>query len=439
MTTREKSPALPIFFGMSLLLAMTCLMWLWVSRKNQAIPGPDPSIPGSLELRDGVSLLAPTPRWEELENYQGTITRESFTTALEKVYSQGPAYKTSIKIEEDHALIRTAGEPYRLDFGSAPTSAAPERYWRAAVEMPIAESDRATRPLEGVRIALDAGHIGGEWAKMEERWYQIDGTGTEVKEGELTLQVAKILKPQLEQLGARVFLVRDDYQPVTDLRPSDLVELARADLVARNQAPDGAEARSEIMFYRWSEIRARAEKINREIRPDLTLCLHFNAESWGDPTNPQLSPRNHLHLLINGTYSNYEFSLHDQRLDLLQRLLQRIHPEELAVSLAVAESMADTTGLPAYAYTKPTARHVSDNRYLYARNLMANRIYYCPIVFLEPYVMNSREVYERVRAGDYLGKREVGGEMRKSILREYANGVTEGLANYYRGARPAKK
>ncbi len=304
--------------------------------------------------------------------------------------------------------------------------------------MPLAQADATQRPLEGVKIAIDPGHIGGEWAKMEERWYQIDGAGTEVKEGELTLAVAQVLKPQLEALGAVVTLVRENHEPVTTRRPADFVELAAEELAATRQDPSGAAHRSEIMFYRWSEIRARADLINGKIKPDLTLCLHFNAEAWGNPNQPQFSPNNHLHLIVNGAYSNAEFGLHDQRLDLMKRLLQRIHPEELAISAAVAESMADATGLPAYRYTRPSAKLVGDSRFVYARNLMANRIFLCPIVFLEPYVMNNQEVYERIGAGDYEGEREVAGKLRKSLIREYADGVAEGLANYYRDARPRK-
>ena len=257
-----------------------------------------------------------------------------------------------------------------------------------------------------------------------------------MKEGELTLAVAKLLRPRLERLGAEVFLVRESHEPVTGRRPEDLVELAKQELEAQNLNTEGAEKRSQLLFYRRSEIRERSKLINEKFQPDVTLCLHFNAERWDDPSDPRFTSNNHLHLIINGTYSNSEFSLHDQRLDLFKRLLQRIHPEELAVSSAVADSMAAATGLRPYIYTKPQAKLVSNNRFVYARNLMANRIYHCPIVYLEPYVMNNREVYERIGAGDYDGVREVAGKPRKSIFREYSDGVAEGLANYYRDHRP---
>lgn len=428
MSTREKSPAIIVLVGLMVMLPMTCFLWWWAANRHDE----------TMELREGVSVLAPSPQWGDLEVYQNTMTREEFASVLEQVYSQGPAWKTAVMINEDHAIIRTQNQPYRLNFAKEAVDDPPKRYWRAAAQMPLAEGDAAERPLAGIKIAIDPGHIGGQWAKIEERWYQIDGMGTEVKEGELTLAVAKLLKPQLEALGAVVTLVRESNDPVTRKRPADFVELAAEELASTKQSPADAAQRSEIIFYRWSEIRARARLINQKIKPDLTLCLHFNAEAWGNPDKPQFSPANHLHLLINGTYSNAEFNLHDQRLDLMERLLQRIHPEELALSSAVAESMAAATGLPAYQYTRPSAKIVGDNPFVYARNLMANRIYFCPIAFLEPYVMNNEEVYERIGAGHYEGEREVAGKLRKSLFREYADGVADGLANYYRTARPRK-
>ncbi|RYD62368.1 MAG: hypothetical protein EOP84_34650 [Verrucomicrobiaceae bacterium] len=74
---------------------------------------------------------------------------------------------------------------------------------------------------------------------------------------------------------------------------------------------------------------------------------------------------------------------------------------------------------------------MQNNAYLWARNLLANRVYRNPVVFLEPYVMNSRPVWKRVQLGDYEGTRIIAGEQRKSIYREYADGVVEGVRRYY--------
>jgi hypothetical protein len=114
--------------------------------------------------------------------------------------------------------------------------------------------------------------------------------------------------------------------------------------------------------------------------------------------------------------------------------LQRTHAEEVAIGTRVAEIFAKTSGLPPYLYLLESkkALPVPGQPYLWVRNLLANRLYHCPVIYLEPYVMNSTLDYPRFQAGDYDGLREISGKMQPSVFREYATAVAQGLANYYR-------
>ena len=284
---------------------------------------------------------------------------------------------------------------------------------------------------------------------MEERFYQI-GESRPVTEGDMTLRVAQMLVPKLHTLGADVFLVRNAAEPVTKDRPDTLREAARGQLALEGvNAPrenyhgmndpgraSTVQAQSELLFYRISEIRARATLVNTQLHPDFVVCLHFNAEGWGDPERPEFVPRNHLHLIVNGCYSAGELHFDDQRLEMLLQLLSDTYPENVAVSASLAETLAAATKLPPYEYTTGNAVRVPESPYIWARNLLANRLYDAPVVFLEPYVMNSEVVWERVQTGDYDGLQMIGGEQRPSIFREYADAVVDGLRNYYAKARP---
>ena len=426
--------------GLPITIAVLAALLFRSSRNNKdssyPIKAPE-LVLEQMSLRKNMSSLAVSPDWSVLQNYQRTITKDIFITRLNAVYSQDNAWHSVIKIHKDFADVRSQGkQSIRLYFAKKDQYHPPPRYWRSARELP-ATADFSGKPLSGLRIAIDPGHIGGQWSRMEERWY-IGNGGHEVKEGELTLATAMILEQKLQSLGAKVWLLRDKPEPVTKLRPSDFKPLAIQVLKSRGKEPKGSALRreSESLFYRAHEIRQRAQIINTKIKPDITLCLHLNAESWGNPERPTMVPRNHFHLLINGTYSAGELRLEDNRFHLLKRLLQRTHDEELALNLRVATAMAKATGLPPYQYTTNNAKiAVTGNPYIYTRNLLANRIYHCPVVFLEPYVMNNPAVYQRIAMGDYDGEREIAGTMRKSLIREYADGVTEGLRLYYQKAR----
>ncbi len=400
----------------------------------------------TLRSADNLGVLGSKPKWGVLENYQRTITRDEFAHLISDVYCTHGFAADLIKIDNDTAQILTNRESHNvftLQFApDANSKARVPRLWRPTKSLPAA---KANKPLAGLRVALDPGHLGGRWAKMEERWFQV-GETKPVTEGDLTLRVSRMLASRLRKLGATVLFVRNSTQPITSKRPGDFKELAqkiliknglpqpRPDVLDPNDSEKQQTIRwqSEMLFYRYSEIRRRAVLVNNKLHPDLVLCLHFNAEGWGDPANPTLIDNNHLHLLVNGSYLQDELDLDDERFEMIRRLLSRAYDEELAIADTVAGSMAKATGLPAYQYpTTLTTTKVGSSGYVYARNLLATRLYRCPVVYCEPYVMNSKDGFARIQAGDYDGIKEINGVARKSIFREYADSVAEGLAEYY--------
>ena len=407
--------------------------------ETPAPPAPQP--PSPPPVSPALSVLGEMPDWSRLEVVQETITRGDFERLLTEIFTVGSAWRRFMEIDENEARILTGSTPdagvFTLRFAKDDTAAAPTpRNWRRTADLPPAPDGL---PLDGLHIAIDPGHIGGEWAKIEERWLLI-GDGPPVIEGDMTLFVAKLLVPRLQALGARVSLVRDKPEPITPLRPHSLLDLA-ADTADPPDSPAALRKLAERLFYRTAEIRARARVVNETLKPDLVLCLHFNADAWGDPANPILVERSHLHLLLNGAYTDEEVSLTDQRFALLDKLLRRTHEEEAFVGATVADVFARRSGLPPFIYQpdSPNARPVNGHPYLWARNLLANRLYDCPVIFMEPYVMNSTIDYPRLQAGDYDGLREINGAMKPSIFREYADALTEGLATHYAAQRAPRE
>lgn len=401
-----------------------------------------PSTPTLSKPKPNLGPLGSPPDWSVLDGYQQSIPRAEFERLLTTVYALPGSWITTLNIDNEKVRIRRESirplleekGAYELKFGTAPGK--PPRYWRKRNELPSPADENL--PLSGVHIVLDPGHIGGDYAVMEERNFQPE-TGPPVREGDLTLLTARILRPMLEGLGAKVSLVRKDSNPVTHTRPKDFLAQAREELEAQglvpSKEPKALKWHSEKLFYRTAEIRARAKLVNESLRPDMVVCLHFNASntSWTLDGKPNYSTENHLHILINGAYSLDELLLDDQRHEMLSRLLSGAHDEELGLAQSIAASLAQTSGLPPFTYTRG-AMPIPNQPYIWARNLLANRLFACPVVFCEPYIMNNEMVAARLQAGDYEGEREILGMLLRSIFQEYASGVAAGLKSYY-GAR----
>ena len=393
-----------------------------------------PATAPSEEPETGLADLGEQPNWTTLDLWQDTITHDDFLYLLTQVYTTDDSWERFITIHPDHAIIRTdtskPGATYRLNFASVISEASPNRNWNSVGELPPGTTDK---PLAGVHIAIDPGHIGGDYAKIEERWFQIEDSPP-VKEGDMTLLTGKIIKEQLIKLGAKVYLIRGSNNPVNPKRPDDYLEEALAKAASKGLTDEKSVSYYQNkFFYRTGEIRERARRVNLAFNPDLVLCLHFNAEAWDDPANPYLTDKNHYHVLLHGALTRSELAHDDERFEMLVKILQRSHDEEKSLGLYMARSLGMATKLPAYQYLDAghRARQIEDVPGLWLRNLLANRLYQCPVIFLEPYVMNNQEVHDRIQLGNYSGTKLIGGEEKKSIFQEYADAVVAALKQYY--------
>ena len=400
----------------------------------------------------------PAADWSRLQPWASALTADEWRAALDGRFAPNGVAQGYVEFTPDNhlAIWAQSGTPPKTPFipspayeylpllstnAPRPTPPPGARYWRARAEMGPATPDK---PLAGLHIALDPGHLGGEWGPMEGRSFSFNGDPP-VQEGDLALHTAQLLAPRLEALGATVTFVRDRPGPVTTDRPENLLPQAEAQWLATATAkggsipPPGDPAReaaikrlSETMFYGASEINARARRVNDVLKPDLVLCMHLDAVDWPDPQHHALVDMpEHYHLMVNGAYLPSEIARPDEREALLERIASGCDQEELAVALALAEGSVPIFGQKASGYSLPTGVALGGNGYVWGRNLMATRVYNCPVVFLEPYVANSVEGYARIQAGEYSGTREFNGIPRKNIFVEYGDAVVAGLVNYY--------
>lgn len=414
-----------------------------------------------------LSPLAPKPNWSTLNAYQKTITRKEFTRLINQYYSPKGDFWNYAKIDDEKVEIYAkAGTPpnkgpagalspgaalqggetsawkftgpplFTLRLASSDAAAAPLPY---PYKTKAVSTDPA-RPLKGLRIALDPGHIGGEWAQLEARYFKL-GDDPSVEESKLNMITCERIADLLRADGAEIVWAKHSYDPVTSLRPDSLHREAIAALAKRPGTTKKISDESAIermidneaalLFYRVAEIRARAALVNK-LKPDLTICVHYNADDWGDPNNPKLVGHSRLVIFANGSYDANELVFDDQKYDLMRKLLDRTAVQESRGCALVGQSMIDVLKYPPEIYPGGySARHITNVPSVYTRNLIANRLYHGPVIYCEGPYMNSPDAYYRIIAGDYLGYKTIRGEKVRSVYREYAEGVEQGVLKYF--------
>ncbi|MCX6935313.1 MAG: N-acetylmuramoyl-L-alanine amidase [Verrucomicrobia bacterium] len=385
------------------------------------------------------SPVSEAPEWRLLDGYQGTITRGQFEERLHRIFDPSGALQKYLQWGEDGVEIfrdpaRTQSL-FQLRFArpeSAPSS--------SSVSFSLADPQK---PLLGQVICLDPGHIGGDWADIEERTFRI-GRDRPVVEGELNLQTCRLLAERLTAAGAKVVWTHEGFQPTTEVRPADLypeaIQYLLQDPLSRRMPRYSVNGlirwNAELLFYRSAEIQARARRVNEELRPDFTLCLHYNAAPWGPTRRASLRSINRLVLFAHGSYTANELAYDDQKFHLLRKLLENSSPDELEISAAIARQFQEKWGFRAEDCAGSGYAHASGvSPYVWHRNLIANRLFRGPVIFVEGPYMNDRTMYGWIQAGQYEGTRRIGGRERQNIFQEYADRVADGILERFRNLK----
>jgi N-acetylmuramoyl-L-alanine amidase len=396
----------------------------------------------------------PTPNpWFPLDLYQRTITREEFEAKLHTLYDPFSAFTPYLDINDSRVIVYPSAKERRvpqfvLEFAPPGHPNPPMRWFRTPEEV-RAETHPLDKPLNGLRVAIDPGHIGGPWAQMEERSTRYHGSAP-VQEGDLNLITARLLKTELTDMGASVFLVRDSTEPVTPYRPEDMVEPARELLVAHSAHATNLRALppdklnllfghrlmdlAEFLFYRCSEIVERGNRIRNNFVPDITVTLYLDATPGSG--RGRLTSADSNIFFVHGAYTRSEMADPEMQRRCVAKMVEGSSEIETEVAADIAAVFTQRTGLGPVKYgnSGTTREVIPDNPYVVARNLAANREYDGPVVCTEPYFMNNKVVYQRLLAGDYDGVRTFNGKSYGSIFREYADCVAQGLVKAYAGS-----
>jgi len=402
---------------------------------------------------DRVLAKPSAAEWQALAKFDGTLTKKEFERRLDEIYAPNQGLRPYLRFEDDRVLVfdnlaQTTGPLVTIYFASprAPLRPRPVPFRSPETFRAQTPPGSPQHPLAGLRIAIEPADIGGRWAQLEDRSVLYPGYGR-INEGDLNLIVGRLLRDNLRALGADVFLIRDRAEPILPISPDQLMREAERFLQRENSlrtellknrgsaVPKKADAQlryaAGLLLTKTLETRARVDLVRQNFTPDLTIVLQHNATN--DSGEGKIAPQNRNIFFVNGAYLPGELTDAQKRLRLLTKLLENDNPIEVAVAHEISKQFQAVTAYPPVLYGNSANTRLlrRDDPYVLARNLAFNREHDGPVVVTEPYFMNHPDTLRRLLAGDYAGKKMIGGKSRISIFREYANCVTDGILKAY--------
>ena len=255
--------------------------------------------------------------------------------------------------------------------------------------------------LKGKKIAIDPGHLGGQWGFLEGKY--LDMQGLSFFEGDLTLLTAYVLKERLEKAGATVFITRTEAQSVLK---ENFWSWLRNDLslIDREISINPQLKKERTIFYKKSSLESlfrkyynrldlfkRAEIIN-QFDPDLTIIIHYNMGGRLNSKTGENIPeqKNMCLVFIPGAFQDNELKDEDSRLA-FKRLALGSHLDQsikLAQSfIRILENSFEEIEIPGPEYFTRNTCYVSSG--VYCRNLLLNRKIKSPLIYGETFFQDN--------------------------------------------------
>lgn len=263
-----------------------------------------------------------------------------------------------------------------------------------------AKSNPASKPLAGLRIALDPGHMGGDtWPTKTGKYIQ-EG-GVTLNEGDINLQSTHLLAKRLRALGAEVLETRTTHELVTKQTAEqlDLVSYGREALrgsttnrwfqsLVRSAKDDRAliaafeaspqrqalfdEGRRESYLLGRTDLDARAASI-QAFKPDIVLVVHYDVRIRSNSDHgTNASAPNGTKSYVAGSFLEGELGRSEDRIQ-LARHAAAAEPWDASVQLsrAVSHGLHDGLGVEPETLHSPVAKRVEPG--VFSRNLHLTR------------------------------------------------------------------
>lgn len=273
------------------------------------------------------------------------------------------------------------------------------------------------KPLKGLKVALDPGHMAGSlaMAKKERKFIDItlkNGQRISFYESELAWYTCAVLADMLKAKGAQVKLTRDRF----DLMALDSTYQQVFENYQKQQNKLGKTIQKwqkwPLFFkkFRKADFIARANKIN-QFQPHLTLIVHYNVDGantgWKKTTT-----QNHSMAFVAGSFMKNELSKPEHRFNFLRLLLTQEIEQGVDFSAEMLKAIKTDLNVPILPAQNnqpfiDRACIATEQPGVYARNLSMARKIYGTLCFIEPlYQENAQEILKFAKRDyDYKGKK----------------------------------
>ena len=254
------------------------------------------------------------------------------------------------------------------------------------------------KPLKDLKIAIDPGHIGGEYCELENHLYtQRDSA---ICEGDLNMKISLILKNLLEMEGSSVFLSRYTNEPVS--------------------AGSNNLSKTDFKSFIRNEYEKRIVSINN-FNPDMTLLVHLNM-------GEKPSCYDGINAFVPGNFYQGELNSEEDLINFLELLFSPnifINTKAAATVISRMANELETEPFRLFRFGKPELRKYmfeipGTSEGIMARNLYMFRKIKSPVFLIEGPHMNYEPNFKK-----FLDEKES-----KKFIFKIAESIFSGLAEF---------
>ncbi len=372
-----------------------------------------------------------------------------------KIKGMHEFYVNVNKIEEFKLFLRNSSFAQQADMykrGSYDNSVQ-EKINDSKISVSIPNNSKANtiKNLQGLRIAIDPGHIAGnmEMGNIEKKCLTFkcfgpDGTvdSIAIAEGMITFATAQLLKEKLEREGAEVFMTRtfnnssafgitfdewlktDYIKTVDSLYKTGKLSLSQKQFFLSSKASKRDKFR---VIFKDIELAKRAELINN-YKPDFTIIIHYNVDEnntgWTKPAG-----KNFNMAFVGGAFMKNDLSSPEKRFEFFRLLISDDIEESIELSSAVIKNFEKKLNVKTA--TVKDALYLmegcllTDEPGVYCRNLQLTRYIHGPLVYGETLYQDN--IGECVRLNKELDKTK--NERVQQVAEAYFQGVLSYVKN----------